>query len=57
MPITTFVTLILSVLAAAAITAFAINEWGVPVVLPILMVLALVARWAMSRVTLEDGPS
>ncbi len=57
MPVTTFVTLILSVLAAAAITVFAIAEWGVLTVLPVLMAIALVARWAMSRVTLDDLPS
>ena len=57
MPVTTFAALILAVVTGAALTAFAIAEWGAMPVLPILMILALGARWAMSRVTLDDSRS
>jgi len=55
MPVTTFATLVLVVIAAAALTVIAIAQWGGLTVLPVLMVLALAARWAMSPVTLDDG--
>lgn len=55
MPVTTFATLVLVVIAAAALTVLAIAQWGGLTVLPVLMVLALAARWAMSPVTLDDG--
>lgn len=57
MPVTTFAALIAIVLSAGLVTALAIGKWGAVTVLPILMVIALAARWAMTHVTLDDTPS
>ena len=55
MPVTTFVALIAVALSAGLVTVLAIAEWGTLTVLPILMIVALAARWAMAHVTLDDS--
>ncbi|MDU8911472.1 hypothetical protein [Aestuariicoccus sp. MJ-SS9] len=54
MPVTSFALLILAVLMAAALTVWAVSAWGALTVLPVLMVLALAARWAMAHVPHDD---
>lgn len=57
MPVTTFVTLILTVVLCGAVTVFAIAEWGILTVLPIAISVGLLARWAFAHVTLDDQRS
>ncbi len=54
MPVTSFALLILGVLATAALTIWALNAWGALTVLPILIALALFARWAVAHVPHDD---
>lgn len=54
MPVTTFVSLVLTVTAAAGITIWALIKWGMLTVLPVLAVIALAARWATGHVPLKD---
>ena len=54
MPVTSFAMLIIVVLAAAALTVWAISAWGMMTVVPILLVLALLARWALAHVPHDD---
>ena len=54
MPVTSFAMLIISVLLAAALTVWAMTAWGVMTVLPILLVLGLLARWALAHVPHDD---
>ncbi|APZ54620.1 hypothetical protein [Salipiger abyssi] len=55
MPVTHLVTLIIAVLALAGLTIWALLSWGAGTVIPMLLVLALVLRWAMAPVTADDG--
>ncbi|WP_425101280.1 hypothetical protein [Tropicibacter sp. S64] len=55
MPVTSFALLILSVLAAAALTIWAVTAWGMMTVLPLLISVALIARWAMAHVPHDDN--
>ncbi|WP_168797948.1 hypothetical protein [Pacificoceanicola onchidii] len=55
MPVTSFVILILSVIAAAGLTIWAVTAWGMLTVLPLLISLALIARWAMAHVPHDDN--
>lgn len=57
MPVTTFVTLIVAVMLGGAVTVFAIAEWGLVTILPVLISVALLARWALAHVTLDDQRS
>ncbi|EPX78132.1 hypothetical protein [Salipiger mucosus] len=55
MPVTTFVTLIFAVLTAAALTVWAFVAWGAGTMVPLLLGLALLARWAMMPIASDDG--
>lgn len=55
MPLTTFLTLLLTVIAAAGVTVWAVVKWGLLTILPVLAVAALAARWAMGHVPLDDA--
>ncbi|MCR8547331.1 hypothetical protein M4578_05800 [Salipiger sp. P9] len=55
MPVTHFVTLIIAVLALAGLTIWAFLSWGAGTVIPLLLALALLARWAMAPVATDDG--
>ncbi len=55
MPVTTLVTLVLSVLCAAALTIMAMVHWGVLNTIGVLVVMAVAARWALAHVHLDDG--
>ncbi|MFW2541650.1 hypothetical protein ACN2XU_03330 [Primorskyibacter sp. 2E107] len=54
MPVTSFALLILAVIAAAALTIWAVTAWGMLTVLPLLLCVALIARWAMAHVPHDD---
>ena len=54
MPVTSFALVLISVLAAAALTVWAFTAWGAAFV-PVLLILALFARWAMAHVPYDDG--
>jgi hypothetical protein len=55
MPVTTFALLILSVIGAAALTVWAMSAWGFLNIVPILLCLVLVARWALAHVPHDDS--
>ncbi|MGR3271732.1 hypothetical protein [Thalassococcus profundi] len=55
MPVTSFALMIFSVLAAAGLTIWALNAWGALTVLPVLMALGLLARWALAHVPYDDS--
>ncbi len=57
MPVTTFITLILTVTAASGLTIWAMAEFGFLKVLPALIAMALLARWGMSHVPTDDEPA
>lgn len=54
MPVTFFALLILAVLSAAALTLWALSSWGLLTVLPVLLALALLARWGLAHVPHDD---
>lgn len=54
MPVTSFALLVCSVIAAAALTVWAVGAWGVLTVLSGLLVLIVVARWAFAHVPYDD---
>ncbi|MCD1616660.1 hypothetical protein ACFSDD_12720 [Salipiger marinus] len=55
MPVTTFVALIIAVLASAGLTVWAFVAWGAGKVIPLLLALALLGRWALSSAPADDG--
>ena len=55
MPVTYLVTLLVAVLASAGLTVWAFLSWGASTVIPLLLALALAARWAMAPVAPDDG--
>lgn len=55
MPVTTFVALIIAVLASAGLTVWAFVAWGAGKVIPLLLALALLGRWALSSAPPDDG--
>lgn len=55
MPVTSFALLILAVLIAALLTVWAMSSWGVLTVLPVLLAVALLARWALAHVPYDDS--
>ena len=57
MPVTTFITLILTVTAASGLTIWAMAEFGFLKVLPALIAMALLARWGMAHVPTDDEPA
>ncbi|MBS0123021.1 hypothetical protein [Thetidibacter halocola] len=55
MPVTSFALMLFSVIAAAALTVWAFSAWGAGTMLPILLALALFARWALAHVPHDDN--
>ena len=55
MPVTFFALLILAVLFAATVTVWALSAWGFATVLPVLLAVALFARWALGHVPYDDS--
>jgi hypothetical protein len=55
MPVTSFALLLLSACLAAVFTVWAVSAWGVMTVLPALLLLVLLARWALAPVPHDDG--
>ncbi len=54
MPVTHLGILIITVLALAGLTVWALLSWGAGTVIPLLLCLALVARWGMTPVGRDD---
>lgn len=54
MPVTSFALLLVTVIAAAAVTVMAMSTWGALNVLPVLLVFALLARWGLAHVSHDD---
>lgn len=54
MPVTSFALLLVSVIAAAAVTVLAMSAWGALNVVPVLLVVALLARWGLAQVPFDD---
>ena len=57
MPVTYLVTLIVAVLALGGLTIWAFIAWGAMTVIPMLLVVAVLARWAMTPVPPDDTPA
>ncbi|WP_292287050.1 hypothetical protein [Marivita sp.] len=57
MPVTTFVSMILAVIAASGLTVWAMTKFGFLTVLPLLIAVGLVARWGMEHVPGDDEPA
>ena len=57
MPVTTFASMILAVLAASGLTVWAMAQFGILKVLPALIAVALLARWALAHVPGDDEPA
>ncbi|MCE0507131.1 MULTISPECIES: hypothetical protein [unclassified Roseivivax] len=55
MPVTSFALTILLVVAAAALTVWAMSAFGVLAVMPVLLVVALIARWGLGHVPYDDS--
>lgn len=55
MPVTSFALLVCAVVSAAALTVWAMTSFGVLTVLPVLLALALLARWAMAHVPYDNS--
>ncbi|MCC1492553.1 hypothetical protein [Cognatishimia sp. F0-27] len=55
MPVTSLALLIFSVLAAGGLTIWALNAWGLVTVVPMLLCLALILRWALADTPYDDG--
>ncbi|WP_186766591.1 hypothetical protein [Puniceibacterium confluentis] len=55
MPVTSFALTILGVIFAAALTLWAMTAWGFLTVFPLLMVVVLLARWALGHVPYDDS--
>jgi hypothetical protein len=57
MPVTTFVSMILAVIAASGLTVWAMTKFGFLTVLPLLIAVGLAARWGMEHVPGDDEPA
>ncbi|MCK0150985.1 hypothetical protein MWU54_13170 [Marivita sp. S6314] len=57
MPVTTFVSMILAVIAASGMTVWAMAEFGVLKVLPALIAVGLLVRWGLTHVPGDDEPA
>ncbi|GGB02885.1 hypothetical protein [Allosediminivita pacifica] len=55
MPVTSFALLVLLVIALGALTVFALSAWGLATVLPIVIAVVLIARWALAHVPYDDS--
>ncbi|QFT62845.1 hypothetical protein SAMN05421853_10855 [Roseivivax halotolerans] len=55
MPVTSFALTILLVIAAAALTVWAMSAFGLLAVMPVLIVLVLALRWGLGHVPFDDS--
>ncbi|BBU56862.1 MULTISPECIES: hypothetical protein [Mameliella] len=55
MPVTSFALLVCAVIVAAGLTVWAVSSFGVLTVVPVLLALALLARWALAHVPYDDS--
>jgi predicted RND superfamily exporter protein len=55
MPVTSFTLLIGFAVMATALTFWAMSSFGVLTVLPVLLALAVIARWALAHVPYDDS--
>jgi hypothetical protein len=55
MPITTFVSMVLAVVVASGLTVWAFVKWGALTMLPVMIALAILARWGLANVPADDG--
>lgn len=55
MPVTSFALLVCAVIAAAALTVWAVSSFGVLTMVPVLLAIALLARWALAHVPYDDS--
>jgi hypothetical protein len=55
MPVTTFVSMILAVIAISGLTIWGFVKWGLLTMLPLLIAMALLARWGLTTVPADDG--
>lgn len=57
MPVTTFASMILAVIAASGLTVLAFAQFGILKVFPALIAVALLARWGLAHVPVDDEPA
>jgi uncharacterized membrane protein len=55
MPVTSLALLVFSLICVAGLMLWAVGTWGFVTMLPILLALVLVARWALAHVPHDDG--
>ncbi|WP_305968182.1 MULTISPECIES: hypothetical protein [unclassified Mameliella] len=55
MPVTSFALLVCAVIMAAGLTVWAVSSFGVLTVVPVLLAIALLARWALAHVPYDDS--
>lgn len=54
MPVTHLVVLLIAVLALGGLTVWALMSWGITTVVPMILGVALLARWGMTPVGRDD---
>lgn len=54
MPVTSFALLIFCVTLGAGLTIWAMSVWGLTTVMPLLLGVSLLARWALGHVPNDD---
>ncbi|CUH76889.1 hypothetical protein [Tropicibacter naphthalenivorans] len=54
MPVTSFALLVCSVIAAAALTVWAVSAWGMLTMLPLFLFVVVLARWGLAHVPYDD---
>lgn len=57
MPVTSFLMMIIAIVAASGLTVLAVAEFGLLKVLPGLILIGLLTRWGMSHVSGDDEPA
>lgn len=57
MPVTSFLMMIIAIVAASGLTVLAVAEFGLLKVLPGLVLIGLLTRWGMSHVSGDDEPA
>ena len=55
MPVTSFALLVCAVICMTLLTVWAMSSFGVLTVLPVLLALLLLGRWAMAHVPHDDN--
>lgn len=55
MPVTSLALVVFSLICAGLIAIWAVGTWGFLTMLPVLLALAVLARWALAHVPHDDG--